>query len=189
MDGRQKASGPTTREPTLETQRLLLRAFVDEDGPRVRELASAREVAATTLNIPHPYEAGLAESWIATHPEQFQAGEAAHYAITRKQAGDLIGAIGIQIQQAHRTAELGYWIGVPYWGQGYCTEAAEAVVRYCFQQLGLHRVHARHFSSNPASGRVLQKIGMLHEGRLRGHILKWGIFHDLELYGLTQEDG
>jgi RimJ/RimL family protein N-acetyltransferase len=188
MGGGGTTPGSTSREPTIETKRLLLRTFMLDDAVRVRELASAREVAATTLNIPHPYEAGDAETWIATQPESFQAGEAVHYAITRKQEADLIGAIGLQLQDAHRRAELGYWIGVPYWNQGYCTEAAAAVVNFGFEQLGLHRVFAHHFSSNPASGRVMQKVGMLHEGRLRGHVLKWGNFHDLEIYGLTRVD-
>ena len=186
--GVRETSPGSTREPMLDTERLLLRAFTLEDALRVRELASAREVAATTLYIPHPYDAGVAESWIASHPERFQAGEAVHYAITRKAEGDLIGAIGLQIQVAHRKAELGYWIGVAYWNQGYCSEAAAAVLDFGFEQLGLHRVFAHHFASNPASGRVMQKVGMLHEGRLRGHVLKGGTFHDLEIYGLTRGD-
>ena len=187
MRGRGTTPG-STREPAIETKRLLLRAFTLEDAVRVRELASASEVAATTLNIPHPYEAGVAEAWIATHAERFQAGEAVHFAITRKPDGDLVGAIGLQIEAAHQRGELGYWIGVPYWGQGYCTEAAVAVVQFGFEKLGLHRVFAHHFSNNPASGRVMQKVGLLHEGRLRGHIMKSGDFHDLEIYGLTRQD-
>ena len=188
MTMRETSPNSALREPPLETKRLLLRAFTLEDATQVRELASAREVAATTLNIPHPYDTSDAETWIASHPGSFQAGEAVHFAITRKQEGDLIGAVGLQIQAVHRRAELGYWIGVPYWNQGYCSEAAAAVVRFGFEELGLHRVFAHHFSSNPASGRVMHKVGMLHEGRLHEHVLKWDAFHDLEIYGLTRED-
>jgi len=78
------------------------------------------------------------------------------------------------IEADHRRAELGYWIGVPYWGKGYATEAARSVVNYGFSTLELHRIFASHVPANPASGRVLTKIGMRHEGRLLGHILKWG---------------
>jgi ribosomal-protein-alanine N-acetyltransferase len=71
---------------------------------------------------------------------------------------------------AHRT----YWIGVPYWGKGYATEAAREAVRYAFEDLGLHRLYAAHFGSNPASGKVMRKIRMSYEGTLRGHHKMWG---------------
>jgi [ribosomal protein S5]-alanine N-acetyltransferase len=83
---------------------------------------------------------------------------------------------------------LGYWIGKPYWGRGFCTEAARAVLRYAFTELGLNRVHAYHFHHNPASGRVLQKIGMTHEGLLRQHVKKWGQFIDNELYSILRSE-
>ena len=84
-------------------------------------------------------------------------------------------------------AELGYWIGKPYWGQGYCTEAARATLDFGFEQLGLNRIFAHHFARNPASGRVMQKIGMTREGRLRQHVKKWDAFEDLELYGILKD--
>jgi len=94
----------------------------------------------------------------------------------------------VRIEPDHRRAELGYWVGVPYWGNGYATEAARAVVKYGFGTLGLHRIFASHFANNPASARVLRKIGMRYEGRLRGHVLKWGEFLDLEMYGMLASD-
>ncbi len=92
------------------------------------------------------------------------------------------------IESDHRHAELGYWIGVPYWGNGYATEAATAMVKYGFGTLGLHRIFAGHFTNNPASAGVLRKIGMRHEGCQRAHILKWGKFLDLEMYGMLASD-
>jgi [ribosomal protein S5]-alanine N-acetyltransferase len=83
-------------------------------------------------------------------------------------------------------AELGYWIGKPYWGHGYCTEAAQAVLRYAFSDLAPVRVHASHFTRNPASGRVMQKIGMRHEGCRRQHVKKWDKTEDLEVYGILK---
>ena len=82
---------------------------------------------------------------------------------------------------------MGYWIGKPYWNQGFGTEAALAILRYAFEQLGLNRVYAAHFRRNPASGRIMQKIGMTYEGRLRQHVKKWGDFEDMEYYGHPQE--
>ena len=83
---------------------------------------------------------------------------------------------------------MGYWVGAPYWGRGYCTEAARAILRYGFEELGLHRIHAQHFARNPASGRVMQKIGMVYEGRQHEHVRKWDRFEDSDLYGILASD-
>ena len=88
----------------------------------------------------------------------------------------------------HDHAELGYWIGVPYWGAGYATEGARAVMQFGFETLSLNRIFASHFSRNPASGRVLQKIGMRYEGTLRRHLKKWDEYIDLECYGVLRSE-
>jgi ribosomal-protein-alanine N-acetyltransferase len=174
--------------PTLRTKRLFLRPFTLLDAKRVQELAGDEAIASTTLNIPHPYEDGMAERWIDTHQVSFENDEMIHFAIELESTGMLIGAIGLVLDLKHARAELGYWIGKPYWGQGYCTEAAEAIVQFGFATLGLNRIHASHLSRNPASGRVMQKIGMVHEGHQRKHVLKWDIYEDLELYGLLKTE-
>ncbi|MBM3121771.1 MAG: GNAT family N-acetyltransferase [Chloroflexi bacterium] len=171
-------------QPTLTTERLLLRPLTLADAPEVQRLAGAREIAATTATIPHPYPDGAAESWIETHAVRFDRGEAAVFAVTRRADNALLGVVGLEIDAGMQRAELGYWIGKPYWNLGYCSEAATALVRFALAGLGLRRVFARHFSGNPASGRVMQKIGMRHEGTLRRHIVKWGEVHNLEIYGL-----
>jgi len=170
--------------PTLETERLLLRAFTLEDAAAIQRLAGDRAIAETTLNIPHPYEDGMAEEWIATHQELYDRGEKIAFAMTDKRASTLIGSISLMDIQGGHQAELGYWVGVPYWNAGYCTEAGQAILRYAFSQLFLVRVHACHLTRNPASGRVMQKLGMQHEGTRRQHVRKWGVFEDIELYGI-----
>jgi len=177
-----------TDRPTLETARLLLRPFTLADAPEVQRLAGERDIASTTLNIPHPYADGQAEAWIARQAENFAAGRFVNFAVVRRADTALIGAIGLGINADHDYAELGYWIGKPYWGQGYASEGAAAVLGYGFTQLGLHRIFAEHFTRNPASGRVMQKIGMTYEGHLRGHTKKWGVYEDLEVYGILQAD-
>jgi ribosomal-protein-alanine N-acetyltransferase len=176
------------KKPILETNRLLLRPFSLIDSPDVQKLAGDKAIAATTLNIPHPYEDGMAEEWIGSHQERYEKGEEVTFAITLLDGRTLIGAIGLEINQRHQRAELGYWIGKSYWNNGYCTEAAEAVVRYGFAELKLHRIHAAHFSRNRASGRVMEKIGMKYEGRLRNHIQKWGRSEHLEIFGILKEE-
>jgi RimJ/RimL family protein N-acetyltransferase len=175
-------------QPILHTDRLVLRPFLPSDAARVRELAGAFEVADTTAHIPHPYEPGMAEAWIARHPMMLADGSELVYAITLRDDGALIGAIGLMLDGHDRMAELGYWVGVPFWGRGYCTEAATAVMRLGFEELALHRIRAVHMSRNPASGRVMQKIGMQHEGRQREAMLKWEVFEDLEIYAALRGD-
>ena len=172
----------------IPTERLVLRPFALSDGPDVKRLAGAKEIADTTLNIPHPYEDGMAEEWISTHQPRFEAGELSNFAITLRATGELIGAIGLMINERHSHAELGYWIGVPYWNGGYCTEAARAVLAYGFDTLHLHRIFAHYFVRNPASGRVMEKAGMLREGLLRGHMKVREVYEDLVLYGITVDD-
>lgn len=171
-------------QPVLETPRLLLRPFALSDAPEVQRLAGALEVADTTLNLPHPYEDGVAEAWISGHAARFAAGEAAVCAIVLRDGARLIGCIGLSRDKRHRRAELGYWLGLPYWNREYMTEAAGALVEYGFSRLDLHKIEASHLARNPASGRVMEKIGMTREGRLGGHILKNGMFEDLVVYGL-----
>jgi [ribosomal protein S5]-alanine N-acetyltransferase len=174
-------------QPTLETARLVLRPFCAADAGRVQLLAGDRAVADTTLKIPHPYEDGMAEKWIANHADWFQRDEQAVFAVTLKTDAALIGCVGLRIDRDDDRAELGYWIGRPYWGQGYCTEAVRAVLAFGFAELGLNRIHAHHFVRNAASGRVMQKAGMQREGRLRQFAKKWDVFEDVEMYATVRE--
>lgn len=177
-----------TAQPTLRTERLVLRPFELDDVPDVTRLAGDAEVASTTLNIPHPYAPEMAESWIRAHATWWGAGELANFAVTLRESGEVVGAIGLVLNTRHENAELGYWIGRPYWGRGYATEAARAVVEFGLDGLGLHRVHAHHFTRNPASGRVLLKVGMRYEGRLREHVRKGEAFEDVDTYGILRSD-
>lgn len=173
--------------PTLITDRLHLRPFLTDDAPQVQNLAGAREVYATTLTVPHPYEDGMAERWIASHHMQFYSGKGVVLAVTLKGNGQpLVGAVSLSVVPQHQRAELGYWIGVPYWGNGYCTEAAIAMIEYGFETLALHKISARHMSGNPASGRVMVKAGMKYEGELADEVLKDGAFRTLVVYGLVK---
>jgi [ribosomal protein S5]-alanine N-acetyltransferase len=174
--------------PTLETARLVLRPFVPGDAEDVARLAGAREIAATTLFIPHPYSVADAEKWLATHQETFDAGRGVNFALTLRGSGKLVGSVGLTVDREHEKAELGYWVGVPFWGKGYATEAAGAVVRHGFEGLGLNRVWAYHYARNRSSGRVLEKIGMRYEGVARQHIRKWGEFQDCPMYGVVRAD-
>lgn len=170
--------------PTLETERLRIRPYTEVDIPELVPLAGAREVAATTLRIAHPYTDQDARDFLELAREL----DKLWLAMTLRADGRQIGGIGLRIEQPHRHAELGYWLGVSYWGHGYATEASREMLRYGFEDLGLQRIFATHFKHNPASGRVLKKIGMRYEGCQREHLLKWGQFVDSELYGILRRE-
>lgn len=175
-------------QPTLHSKRLILRPFDLADAPDVAALVGAREIASTTLAIPHPYEENMAVEWIVKHRPRYESGEGIAFAIVEMSSEILVGAIGLRISSEHQKAEMGYWIGVPYWGRGYATEAAFKILEYGFQDLGLNRIYAAHLVRNPASGRVLKKIGMNYEGRRRQDILKWGAFEDLDTYAILKKE-
>ncbi len=173
--------------PVLTTNRLILRSFTLEDASDVQRLAGERDVAATTCAIPHPYKDGMAEKWIGSHSKGLKNGSGIVYAITLKDTHEsdgpiLIGAIDIRIDQAKKLGELGYWVGKPYWGCGYCTEAAKVILSYGFDVLKLRSIHAFYFKQNRASGRVLEKIGMQFEAEYPRAAEKWGVSVDLVKY-------
>lgn len=169
--------------PTLETRRLKLRPYSEADIAELIPLIGSREVAATTLRIAHPYTQDDARAFL----ELAQEPGKIWLATTLRADGRQIGGIGLRVDAQNQHAELGYWLGVPYWGQGYATEAAREMLRYGFEDLVLHRIFASHFGHNPASGSVLRKLGMRHEGCQREHLRKWDRFVDSELYGILRQ--
>lgn len=173
-----------TMLPTLETARLKLRPYIESDIAELIPLIGTREVAATTLRIPYPYTQDDAEAFI----EMAQEPGKIWLATTLRTDGRQIGGVGLRVDEQHQNAELGYWLGIAYWGQGYATEAGREMLRYGFQDLGLHRIFASHFGHNPASGNVLRKLGMRHEGCQCEHLRKWDRFVDSELYGILRQE-
>jgi RimJ/RimL family protein N-acetyltransferase len=154
----------------------------------VTELRGAWEIAATTLSIPHPYEESMAQAWIQGHQEALTEGKAMFWAITRRDDSQLVGGVGLHFSKPHHAADIGYWIGTPYWNQGYATEAAAAVIRYGFAELDLNRIQGKHMTKNPASGRVMAKVGMQFEGILRQAIYRWDRFEDIAVYAILRQD-
>ena len=169
--------------PTLQTARLRLRPYSEADIPELLPLIGAREVAATT-RLPYPYTEQEAIAFLARTEEPGNIW----LAITLRSDGRQIGGIGLRVDPLSENAELGYWLGVPSWGQGYATEAAREMLRYGFQELRLHRIFALHFKQNSQSGQILKKVGMQYEGCQREQLRRWDQFVDLELYGILQRE-
>jgi RimJ/RimL family protein N-acetyltransferase len=147
-------SAPVFSAPVLTTARLRLRAPQREDAPAIAVLANDRRIAENTARIPHPYTLADAEGFLA-YLEESETEIA--FAITL--ADDtLIGICGLRMRQ-RKTPEIGYWLGAPFWGYGYATEAARALVDHAFEELGFEWLEAGARVSNPASRRVLEKCG------------------------------
>ncbi len=175
-------------QPTIPAGRVRLRPLRPADAPRAQAMLADNEVAKQTLNIPHPYPEGEAERWIAERAEGWKAGKMLAWAIALADSDLLVGAISLRPVPAHLRAEVGYWVAREVWGQGIGTAALRAVLAWGFDTLGLHRIEAHHFSENPASGRIMEKAGMRHEGRVREPIFRDGVPRDLELYGILRHD-
>jgi RimJ/RimL family protein N-acetyltransferase len=191
-----------TYTPRLYTPRLCLRPLALEDASRVEQLAGDVRVAGMTASIPHPYPAGAAATWIRTLGPLAAEGRSFAFAVTLTgtrtpgregdpgDTGHLVGVVGLVMDgdPEQQRGELGYWIGTPYWNKGFATEAARAVVDFGFARRHLHRLAAGHFAVNPASGRVMEKLGMTREGVLRSHLCRFGEFHDVVCYALLRDE-
>ena len=143
--------------PVLETERLRLRAPRRGDVKAIVRLANDRRVAENTARIPHPYGVDAAERFIAAVNRQ--DGEAI-FVISRDR--ELIGVCGVEPREP--AVEIGYWLGAPYWGRGYATEAVRAAIDHAFGALGHEALQAGVRVSNPASRRVLEKCGFQWTG-------------------------
>jgi len=160
--------------PELATGRLVLRAPRPQDAPRIAELAGDFEVARMTTAMPHPYALSDAEDFLRL-VEARDPGREIAFAIEAPDEG-LVGVVGLHPRAVSCTAaeapEVGYWIGRPYWGRGYATEAAKAAVAWAHDGWGAPFVLAGHFADNPASGAVLTKVGFLYTGEVQKRFSK-----------------
>jgi len=172
---------------TITTNRLVLRLFQKSDAVAVTKLCNNYNIYKNTLYLPFPYSIQDALSWIDNHIENFNSNKSFEFAVTDKLTGELFGAIALSNNQKFNNGEIAYWIGEEFWGCGYATEAAQAILRFAFDEKQYHKVFARYFNSNPASGRVIQKIGMKKEGILIDHVKKENRYEDLVYYGIINE--
>ncbi|ELR66832.1 putative acetyltransferase [Photobacterium marinum] len=174
------------QQPLLTTERLILRPFQLSDAVKIQKLAGDVHVANGTVNIPHPYNDGMAGQWIGKHLAGWQSRTSAIYAITLKSNASLMGCVGLHNIEYNNfdssKAQLGYWLGVPYWRQGYGTEAAKRLTEFGFKRLNLDLIYGQHFSRDPSPGKILQKIGMEHVKTKSGATRINMISEDLEYY-------
>ncbi len=174
--------------PTIDTDRLRLRALEPTDAAPMYQLIRERAIAATTATIPHPYTPQMAADFIAARIAPDAEAMVVAWAVARRTDARFLGVISLTLEPELESAEVGYWIGVPYWGQGYATEACTAIVGHGFKELSLARIHGNHLVRNGASGLVLERSGMRHEGILRRAFRKWGELEDLSYHSILREE-
>ena len=174
--------------PLLKTERLCLRALKASDIPNIISLANNAKVADMTLNIPHPYQEKDAINWISTACEGFEDQSHFIFAIASMEEDQFLGGVGLRRNTRFNRAELGFWLGEPFWNRGYITEVVGKVLEFGFDELKLNKIYAVHLPENPASGRVMQKNGMIEEGRLAEHLKKGDQYLDVIQYRLTRTE-
>ena len=147
-------------QPRLQSKRLTLRPYTLADAAEVQVLAGDNRIAKQTMSIRHPYEDGMAEKWISSLDEKWQKRERVEFAIILKENSTYIGSMSF-VSVEGVEAEIGYWIGYPYWNNGYCTEAGKLLVKFGLTKMCLNKITARHLATNPASGKILENLGLI----------------------------
>ncbi len=170
----------------LETERLLLRPPSLADVASVVAIANDYDVAKNLSKLPHPYTQKDAEDFVARASENRALGSDFAFAITRKHDGAYMGGICLHLKDGK--FEFGYWLGKPYWRQGYATEAARRLVAFAFHDLKADSVWAGWYHDNPASGHVLEKLGCKPNGAEPRDCLARGHAVYCHLVILSRED-
>jgi RimJ/RimL family protein N-acetyltransferase len=178
---------------TITTKRLILRHPRPGDAPALQILASAWDVAKMTGSLPHPYPENGAADWIAAQIEQ-HANDGAEWAFAIECEGECVGVAGLKreswIAQGERDDlyEIGYWLGVPFWGRGLMTEAVKAILDHAFGPLEQTCIVAGYFADNHASARVLEKLGFRETGRGQHHCVSRREDVDCVFVALSRDD-
>jgi RimJ/RimL family protein N-acetyltransferase len=172
--------------PTLETGRLLLRQFELTDAPVVHTLLADPEVIGNMIDQSPLDTLADVETMIQQSHTRYESGDNVVFAITRKSDEGLVGYCDLELHARHQRGKIVYWIGRPYWWQGYATEAAKSVAGFGFETLGLDRLYAYVLKRNRASTRVLQKAGLDLEDTRQHSVHKDGLYEDVEIYGIQR---
>ncbi len=172
----------------IKTKRLLIRPYEVEDAESLTRLIGDPVIAATTLNIPHPYTIKDAHEFIGKQESDRNCDRSFNLAIIDKDTQTLVGGIGLSLARDHDRAELGYWIGFDYRNSGYATEASVAVIEHGFCELELNHIEAHHLADNDASGRVMEKAGMRRIGIMPQYVKKDGKYIDIVMYCILRDE-
>ncbi|MDR2735583.1 MAG: GNAT family N-acetyltransferase [Puniceicoccales bacterium] len=179
FDGLKKA-------PMLFSGDIRLRALSHNDIDDITTYFSDRETVFLLTYTPYPYTRDMAVFWINHIDNRMVCGESFYWAIDL--ANVFIGTIGLTLFKDHDKAEIHYWIGKPYWGNGYCTSAVLLVIDYCFKVMKLHRLDVNHMTRNVGSRRVIEKCGFIFEGEAVDYVKRFGKYENVRFYRMLAKD-
>ena len=176
--------------PTLETERLILRRLVIEDAQSFFDTSMSDE--RVTDNLIKGAHKSISESVerVTNIVNEYEDQEFCYWGIELKATGELIGAIDFyHFDFPTENCEVGFTLGYEWWNQGYGTEALKAVMDFGFSHMNIHKIAAAHNTDNPASGKIMQKVGMKQEGLIR-HMIRnaKNQYKDCAIYGIFQEE-
>ena len=173
----------------LETERLLLKPYELEFAEEIYQVVKHKEIADTMVMIPHPYPREVVDSWISYLQKSFEQGAAYEFAVFLKESDRYIGNCGlVTVSKTHKNAEVGYFIDVSQWGKGYATEACKKIINFGFKEHQLNRIYSRCMVRNIASRKVMEKCGMVWEGRHKQEFLKGNVYEDMDYLAILAED-
>ena len=175
------------KKTELISDLVRMRPLETVDIAPIQRLAAAEEIAKNTY-VPHPYPPDGAEQFVQLAREGWRDEDAYVFAVIEKASEEFAGCMGIHPVPAHHRAEVGYWIGLPFWGRGLATAALRLIIQFGFEALKLNRIAAGHFPHNPASGRVMQKANMRYEGTLRGALFHRDEYKDEARYAILRKE-
>ena len=174
--------------PDLRTPRLKLRKLTMRDAADIYRYSRDPEVARHVLWDAHR-SIGDSRAFLRYMLRKYRSHESASWGIELTETRHIIGTIGFMwVQEDNAAAEVGYSLARDYWGRGLMTEALRAVIQYGFDHMSLNRIEAQHETTNPASGAVMRKCHMQHEGTLRSRLFNKGRYVDVELYAILRKD-
>ena len=174
--------------PELHTPRLCLRRLTMRDAMDIYRYSRDAEVARHVLWDAHR-SVGDSRSYLRYMLRRYRNHEPASWGIEWVETGEVIGTIGFMwIQSDNSAAEVGYSLSRSYWNRGIMTEALRAVIAHGFGPMNLNRIEAQHETTNPASGAVMRKCGMVKEGTLRQRLFNKGRYVDVDLYAILKKD-
>ncbi|MDR1366991.1 MAG: GNAT family N-acetyltransferase [Puniceicoccales bacterium] len=175
------------RCPVLSSERLTLQAIRKEDLATIADLLSDYETVWMLTYAPWPYTIQETTLWINHVNNMCMLGVGCFWGIHDRK-NTFIGTAGLSIFPGHEKAELHYWLGKAYWGQGYGTEITHRIIDYTFVDLKLNRLEVNHMSRNIRSQRVIEKCGFKLEGTLRSYVKRFGQFEDVKIYSQLRKE-
>lgn len=175
--------------PMIETKRLILRKIEMNDARRMFDyIFSDRRVMDNLIKGPHK-EISETIDRLTEITNHYVSENFCYWGIEMKESGELIGTIDLyNIDDGTENCEVGYNIGFNWWNQGYGSEALHAIIEFAFRFMNIHKISATHNIDNPASGRIMLKVGMKREGIIRHMIRKNNHYKDCGIYGILQQE-